>query len=61
MENVQFEEKRITGNVTELSPMFKKIKKKKNLKKSQMLNGMKKMVASRQDPTQLRFQLVKRN
>lgn len=28
MENVQFEEKRITGNVTELSPMFKKIKKK---------------------------------
>lgn len=60
MENVQFEEKRITGNVTELSPMFKKIKKK-NLKKSQMLNRMKKMVASRQDPTQLRFQLVKRN
>lgn len=60
MENVQFEEKRITGNVTELSPMFKKIKKK-ILKKSQMLNRMKKMVASRQDPTQLRFQLVKRN
>lgn len=60
MENVQFEEKRITRNVTELSPMFKKIKKK-ILKKSQMLNRMKKMVASRQDPTQLRFQLVKRN
>ena len=57
IENVQFEEEGNTSGM-EISPMFKEINR---LKKSLMLNGIKGVVTSGQDPTQLSFQLVKRN
>lgn len=44
-------------NRMELNPMFKDMQ---NLKKSWMLNGLKGVVTSGQDPTHVSFQLVKR-
>ena len=53
---VHFEEtKGVPGSGMELNPVFKEVNR---LKKSLMLSGI---VTSRQDPTQLSFQFVKRN
>ena len=41
------------GNGMELSPVFKEI--------NRLRNGIKRVVTSGQDPTQLSFQFVKRN
>ena len=46
------------GSVMELSLVLKEINR---FKKSLMLSGIKGVVPSGQDPTQLSFQLVKRN
>lgn len=55
---MKFEEKRSTKKYMELSPVLKEIKKKfKNL----MVNGIKGVAASEQDPTQLSFLPVRRN
>lgn len=45
-----------SGSVMELSPALKGIK---NLNKHMMLYGIKELVTSGHDPTQLSFQLVK--
>jgi hypothetical protein len=58
IQNVQFEKRGAPGSLMEQSPMFKAIRR---LKKRQMLGGIKGVVTSEQDPTQLNFQLVKRN
>ena len=53
---VHFEEtKGVPGSEMELNPVLKEVNR---LKKSLMLSGI---VTSRQDPTQLSFQFVKRN
>ena len=46
------------GSGMELSPVFKEIRR---LEKSLILNEIKEVVTSRQDPTQVSFQPVKRN
>ena len=54
IQNVQFAEKKRHQS----SPVHKNIK---HLKKNLKLNGIKEVVTSGQEPTQLSFQLVERN
>lgn len=59
IQKVQLEEKGAPGNgMSEPSPVLKEIK---SLKTSLVLTGIKEVVTSRQDPTQLSFLRVKRN
>ena len=61
-QNVQIEEKRGTRSLNETKSYVRIYLKKINrLKKRQMLNGIKDVVISEMDPTQLSFQLMKRN
>lgn len=55
---MQFEEKGATRKVMKLNPVLKDVQ---ILKKSMMLNGIKRVVTSVQDPTQVSFQFLQRN
>ena len=59
IQNVQFEEKRSTREFNGAESSAQGVKML--FKESLMLNGIKGVVTSGQDPTQLSFQLVERN